>query len=148
VIGELRGSADREVVFALPSGRYLVQRTSGAGSAGMEFSLSSGEARTLRAEEFRSVPEEQLATKGGAVILRPNELGLELSVGASRLSTFGELVGLRYARQWDDWALTVGVAGGRGTQNTSAQSAKLASIGGDVGVERRWTPTLAARLPR
>jgi hypothetical protein len=139
VIGELWGSPQRDVVFALPSGRYLAQRTTGAGSAGVEFALSSGEARTLRADEFRAVAEEQLATKGGAVILWPNEVGVELSAGASRLSSFGELASLRYAHQWDDWALSIGVTGGRGTQSTSAENVTLASLGGDVGVERRWT---------
>jgi hypothetical protein len=138
VLGELWGSAEHEVVFALPTGRYLVQRGTGGGSAGLEFSLSAGETRTLRAEEFRMVPGEQLATKGGAVVLRPNELGAELSVGASRLSSFSEMASLRYAYHWDDWALSFGVTGGLGTQNTSAENAKLASIGGDAVVERRW----------
>ncbi len=139
VLGELWGSAERDVVFALPSGRYLVQRTSSAGSAGVEFSLSSGEARTLRPDEFRAVPEEQLATKGGTALLRPNEVGLEFFVGASRLATFGQGAGLRYAHQWDEWAFTLGVAGARGIQDTSAESVTLASLDVDIGVERRWT---------
>jgi hypothetical protein len=139
VIGELWGNPERDVVFALPAGRYLAQRTSAVGSAGLEFSLAPSETRTLRADEFRSVPEEQLATKGGAVVLWPNEIGVEASVGASRLSSFGELLGLRYAHQWDDWAVSIGVTGGRGTQNTSAENATLASLGCDVGLQRRWT---------
>jgi hypothetical protein len=83
VVGELWGRPERDVVFALPAGRYLAQRTTGAGSAGMAFSLAPSEARTLRADEFRAVPEEQLATKGGTVVLWPNEIGVELSAGAS-----------------------------------------------------------------
>jgi hypothetical protein len=138
VIGELWGSPERDVVFALPAGRYLAERTSGAGSAGLEFSLSPSEARTLHPEEFRAVPEE-LATKGGAIVLSPDEVGIDVSAGASRLSSFGELVGLRYAHQWDNWAVSIGVTGGRGTQSTSAENETLASFGGDVGVERRWT---------
>jgi len=138
VLGELWSSAEHDAAFALPAGRYLVQRGTGVASAGLEFSLSAGEARTLRAEEFRTIPGEQLATKGGAVVLRPNELGVEVSVGASRLSSFGELAGLRYAYRWDDWAFAFGVTGGLGTQNTSAENVKLASIGGDAVVERRW----------
>jgi hypothetical protein len=138
VLGELWGSADRGVVFALPPGRYVVQRNNGEGSAGVELSLSSGESRELRGGEFRAVPEEQLAAKGGAVVLRPSELGVEVAVGASRLATFGEVVALRYAHRWDDWALSVGVAGGLGTQNTTAENVTLRSIGGDAVVERRW----------
>jgi hypothetical protein len=65
VLGELWGSAERSVVFALPAGRYLVQRNSGEGSAGLELSLSSGESPALRADEFRAVPEQQLAARAG-----------------------------------------------------------------------------------
>ena len=139
VLGELWGSAERTVAFALPAGRYVVQRSNGEGSAGVEFSLSSGETRALRADEFRAVPAEQLAAKGGTVVLRPNEIGVEVAVGASRLSTIGELVGLRYAHRWDEWALSLGVAGGLGTQNTSAENVTLRSVGGDALVERRWS---------
>jgi hypothetical protein len=138
VLGELWGSAERSVAFALPAGRYLVQRSGGAGSAGIEVALGSGETRTLHAEEFRPVPEEQLAAKGGTVVLRPNELGVEFGVGAARLSTFGEALGLRYAHRWDDWALSLGVTGGLGTQDTSAENGTLRSIGADAIVEHRW----------
>jgi hypothetical protein len=138
VLGELWGSSERSVAFALPPGRYLVQRSGGAGSAGLEFALSSGETRALRADEFRAVPEEQLAAKGGTVVLRPNEIGVEVGVAASRLSTFGEVLGLRYAHRWDDWALSLGVTGGLGAQNTSAENVTLNSIGADAIVEHRW----------
>ncbi len=139
VVGELWGSVERNAVFALPAGRYLVQRTGGAGSAAVEFSLASHEVRTLRADEFRAVPEEQFAAKGGAVVLRPNELGVEISAGASRLSTFGGTLGLRYGYHWAEWAVSFGVTGGLGKQDTSAENVTLASVGGDATVERRWT---------
>jgi hypothetical protein len=138
VLGELWGSSERSVAFALPPGRYLVQRSGGGGSAGLEFALSSGETRALHTDEFRAVPEEQLAAKGGTVVLRPNELGVEVGVAASRLSTFGEVLGLRYAHRWDDWALSLGVTGGVGTQRTSAEDVTLRSIGADAVVEHRW----------
>jgi hypothetical protein len=138
IVGELWGSAERDVAFALPSGRYLVQRTTGAGSAATEFSLAPGEAHSLRADEFHAAPEEQLATKGGNALLRPNELGVELSAEASRLATLAGSAGLRYAHQWDEWALSLGVAGGRGTQNTGAENVTLESIETELTAERRW----------
>jgi hypothetical protein len=138
VLGELWGSAERSVAFALPAGRYLVQRTGGAGPAGLELALGSGETRALHADEFRPVPEEQLAAKGGAVVLRPNELGVEVGVGASRLSTLEEVIGLRYGHRWDDWALSLGLTGGLGTQDTAAENVSLWSIGGDASLEHRW----------
>lgn len=138
VMGEIWGNADHDAVLGLPPGRYLIQRRGSAGSAGLALSLSSGEARTLHASDFRPMPEEQLASKGGDIVLRPNELGVELGVGASRLSTFGEQAALRYAHVWDAWALSLGVTGGLGTQSTSAENVKLTSIGLDAVLERRW----------
>ena len=138
VLGEVWSRVDREVSFGLPPGRYLIQRRGGGGSAGTEVTLSSGESRALHASDFRAVPEEQLAAKGGEVVLRPNELGVELGVGASRLSSFGELGAVRYARAWERWALSAGLTGGVGTQKTSAENVTLDSVGVDAVLERRW----------
>jgi hypothetical protein len=138
VLGEIWGSPDRDAVFALAPGRYFVQRRSSVGSGGLELSLSAGEARTLHASEFRAAPEEQLASKGGTFVLRPHEIGLELAAGATRLSTYGGLAEVRYAYHWDEWALSFGVGGGYGLENTSAENVKLTSFGGDAAIEHRW----------
>jgi hypothetical protein len=138
VLGEVWGTADRETAFALAPGRYFVQRRSGSGAGGLEVSLASGEARTLAPSEFRAAPEEQLASKGGAFVLRPHEVSLELGAGATRLSSYGGVVGGRYAYHWDDWAVSFGVSGGYGLQSTAAENVKLASLGGDATLEHRW----------
>jgi hypothetical protein len=137
VLGELWGSAERSVAFALPPGRYLVQRMGGAGSAGVDLALSAGESRALSAAEFRAVPEEQLAAKGGTVVLRPNEIGVDFEGAASGLSTFGEQLSFRYAYHWDAWAFSFAMAGGHGTQRTLAENVTLASAGAAAVVERR-----------
>ncbi len=137
VLGEIWASADHEAVFALAPGRYLVQRRSDAASGGVEVSLAAGEVRTLRSNDFRAVPEEQLANKGGAVVLRPQELGVEVGAVATRLSSAGGLLGATYAYRWDEWALSIGVAGGYGVQNTVAENVTLSSLGGDAVLERR-----------
>jgi len=110
----------------------------GAGSAGVDLALSAGESRALSAAEFRAVPEEQLAAKGGTLVLRPSEIGVDLEGAASRLSTSGEQLALRYAYHWDAWALSFAIAGARGTQHTSAENVTLASVGAAAVVERRW----------
>ncbi|HEX3770520.1 MAG TPA: hypothetical protein VHV30_06645, partial [Polyangiaceae bacterium] len=84
------------------------------------------------------VPEEQLAAKGGTVVLRPNEMGLDFEGAASHLSTLGEQVSLRYAYHWDGWALSFGVAAAHGTQHTGAEDVTLVSLGASAVVERRW----------
>jgi hypothetical protein len=101
--------------------------------------LATGEARVLRSSDFRAAPEEQLASKGGAFVLRPNEVSLELGAVRTRLSSYGGVVGGRYAYHWDEWSASFGVSGGYGLQSTSAENVKLASIGGDAAIERRWS---------
>jgi hypothetical protein len=138
VLGEIWGSADREAVFALPPGHYLVQRRSQAGSGGVEVSLARGQVLTLHASDFRAAPEEMLASKGGTFVLRPRELGVEVTAGATRLSSYGGAVEARYAHAWDEWAIAVGVGGGYGSQTTSAEQEKLTSLGASTWIERRW----------
>jgi hypothetical protein len=137
VLGEVWGSVDREVAFALAPGHYLVQRRSPAGSGAVDVSLASGQSRTLASSDFRPVQEEELASKGGAVVLRPNEVGLAIDAGASRLSSYAGILALRYAYRWDEWAVSVGVSGGHGIESTSAEDVTVESLGGDVGMERR-----------
>jgi hypothetical protein len=138
VLGELWGSGDREVAFALPPGRYLVQRRSPAGSGALDVALAEGEERSLTSSDFRPVREEQLATKGGTVVLRPNEVGVELEGASTRLAGYGGQVTLRYAHRWDDWSTSLGVGAGYAGQNTSAEQVRVDAIGADAFVERRF----------
>jgi hypothetical protein len=138
VVGEIWGSAEREATLALPPGRYLVQRRSAVDAAGAEVTLAPGETRTLAAADFRAIPSEEVASKGGEVVLRPNEIAIRSGAGASRLETIGAHVGIQYARSWGRWALDVGISGEIGTQQTSVEDVQLDAIGLDVALERRW----------
>ena len=121
-----------------PPGRYLVQRTEPRPGRGrVEVSLAAGEARVARPERLPPVQEEQLASKGGAVVLRPNELGVELEAGATRLSDYGGVVGVRYARRWDEWALGLGRRRQLRRREDERRSVTLSSLGGDAFFERR-----------
>jgi hypothetical protein len=137
VLGEVWSTPDREVAFALAPGRYLVQRRSPAGSGALDLTLGAGETPTLAASDFRSVREEQLASKGGALVLRPDQASFEMSAVATRLSSYGGTLGVRYAHVSEAWALLLGLEGGYGAQVTGAQNATLQSFGGDAMVERR-----------
>jgi caspase domain-containing protein len=138
VVGEIWGSAEHEATFALPPGRYLIERRTDAGAAGVEVTLSTGETRSLGTADFRALPEEELASKGGEAVLRPDEIEIAAGVGASRLETVGELVSLRYAHSWGAWAFGLGVTGALGSGNTSAENVQLTALGGDATLERRW----------
>ncbi len=138
VLGEIWGSTDHDATLALPPGRYLIQRRSSSNAAGLEVTLAQGESRGLSAADFRAIPGEELASKGGEVVLRPDEIEVEGGVGASRLATSAEQASLRYAHVFGPWAFGVGVTGALGTQTTSAESVQLSSLGGDATLERRW----------
>ena len=138
VLGEIWGSADRDATLALPPGRYLIQRRNGASSAGVEVTLARGETRTLTGADFRSIATEQLASKGGEVVLRPNELSLGAGLRTSRLASFGGEVRLEYAHSWGPWALGIGLAAAEETETTSAEHVRLDTLGGEATLERRW----------
>jgi uncharacterized caspase-like protein len=138
VLGEIWGSAEHDATLALPPGRYLIQRRSASGTGGVEVALAGGETRALSPADFGALPGEELASKGGEVVLRPDEIELEAGIGASRLETVGEELSVRYAHTWGSWALGLGVTGAIGTQDTSAENVQLVALGGDAAVERRW----------
>lgn len=144
VLGEIWGSQEHDAILALPPGRYLVQRRSSPGAAGVEVALAPGEKRALSPTEFRPIPGDEIANKGGEVVLRPDEIEIEGGVGASRVVTFGEQLSVRYAHAWRGWAFGLGLTGALGTQTTSAESVQLTALGGDATIERRrragdWT---------
>lgn len=138
VVGEIWGSADHEAMLALPPGRYLIQRRAESSAGGVEIALAQGERRLLAVADFRRFPEEELASKGGEVVLRPDELEVEGGVGASRIEALGGDLSLRYAHVFGAWALGGGVRGNLGAQNTSAEDVTLHELGLDLTIERRW----------
>jgi hypothetical protein len=138
VLGEIWGSEDHDATLALPPGRYLIQRRGGSSVAGVEVTLAPGETRALAAADFRAIASEELASKGGEAVLRPEELSLEWGVGTSRLARFSERQGLRYAHSWGTWAIGVGASFGLGGDTTSANAVRVTTLGGNATIERRW----------
>jgi hypothetical protein len=139
VLGEIWGNPEHAVGFAVPPGRYVVgRRGAGGGTSAAEVALGQGEERVLTASDFRAVPEEQMAAKGGEVVLRPHELGFELGGGRSRIAAGEMTVGLRYAYVLGDWALSLGPHGAYGAQHTSASNVRILALGLDATLERRW----------
>jgi hypothetical protein len=138
VLGETWSHPDHRVVFAIPPGHFIIQRRSNsAGTGAAEIAIASGQDRVLAPSDFRSVPEEQLAGKGGLLVLRPNELGLELGAGVARLSDATVAARVRYARVFGSWALAVGLRAGAGVQHTTSNDVNLASFGLETAAELR-----------
>ncbi|MBX3228488.1 MAG: caspase family protein [Labilithrix sp.] len=138
VVGEVWSSADRPISVAVAPGKYVVHRRAGGRSAAAQIDVGRGEHRALGAADFKAVPEEKLARKGGDLLLRPHEIGASYELLTSRLAAVGHRFGLGYAYSWEGgWALSAGVFGGLGTREASAQTSELAWIGLDGSLEQR-----------
>lgn len=96
VVAEADGDAGRSVELAVAPGRYLVHRRAGGHGGAIEFALARHETRQLAAADFHAVSEEQLAKKGGTLILRPNEIDAAFAVGHGSLAPFGQALRLGY----------------------------------------------------
>jgi hypothetical protein len=147
VFGELWSNPDHAAVIAVPPGRYVVHRRgSGATPGAVEIALSRGDDHVIAPADFHPVPEEQLAAKGGAVVLRPNELTLDLGAGTTRVADIETTAEVQWAHVMGEWAIAVGPRGAFGYQRTSASYVHVETVGLEATVERRWrlgTPTLA-----
>jgi hypothetical protein len=138
VVGEIWSHPDHRAVLAVPPGNYVVHRRTSAGGAGAaEIALADGQDRVFEAADFRSVPEEQLAGKGGTYVLRPNELGLEMGAGTSRIADAAIVGRLVYTRAFGSWALGGGIRAGAGDQRTPANDLSTTSVGLEVSAELR-----------
>jgi hypothetical protein len=126
VVAELWGRPDRPTSLALPEGRYVVHRRGRAGAGAAEIALVRGERRALRPADFRSFPEELLAQKGGALTLRPWEVGLAAAFQAGTFAPAGAALALRAARRGEGaWALALRAGASLGGGDTPANHVRL-----------------------
>jgi Caspase domain len=139
VLGEIWSNPERRAVFAVPPGEYVVQRRTGSGaSAVADIAVGAGQDRALAGADFRAMPEEQLAGKGGRVVVRPNEVNLALGADVSRLTDVAVVGRLTYARAFGPWALGVGVHGSSGVQDSAANHVDVSTGGVEASAELRW----------
>lgn len=137
VVGELWSSPDRAVALAVAPGKYIVQRRAGGRSAAAQIDVTRGQQRDLSSADFRAVPEEVLARKGGDLLLRPNEISLAYAAETTRLVGLGHELALRYGHSWGGVALSLGALGGLGATDANGQRADLRWLGVDALVELR-----------
>jgi hypothetical protein len=139
VLGEVWSRPDRRVALAVPPGRYVIeQRAPSGGAAAAEVTLASGQDRSLTPADFRAVPEEEMAGKGGEVVLRPNEMRVEIDAGRSRVAD-GQLAALvGYGRIIDSWVVGLNAVGALGEHHTPANNVRIVSVGLQATAERRW----------
>lgn len=137
VVGELWSSPDRPVALAVAPGRYIVHRRAGGHSAATQLDVGKDQEAEVRPSEFRAVPEETLARKGGDLVLQPNELSVGYAARTARLYDLGHELELRYRHAWDGFAFGVGAAGGVGHGERTNQETTLYWLGVDALAEVR-----------
>jgi Caspase domain len=136
VVAEGWSHPTRRLVLALAPGRYIVQRRR-PHSAAMELALGSGESRDLQPAEFRAVPEEVLAQKGGTVELHPHDLALggAVSLGGLAATTLG--ASLFYSYRMGEFALDTGVAAAQSLETNAANRVRTLQYGARAGASYR-----------
>jgi hypothetical protein len=92
VVAEVGSSPAAPVRIAAPAGRLLIQRRSRGTYGVLEISLRNGQRREIAAEEFRAVPYEEVARRGGQFDLHPWTIGL--GVAGQVVSLAGEAIWL------------------------------------------------------
>ena len=145
VTAELWSSQDRPVALSLPPGRYVVHRRASGKGAAAEVAVASGEERALAASEFRDVPLQALAQKGGALVLHPWEMEVGYGVHVARTQEFGQRLLLRPAYRFDDFAISLALEAGMGDETTSANEINERFVGIEPAFELRvpvGSPTL------
>ena len=129
VVGELWSSAERAVSLAVPPGRYIVHRRAGGHSAAMQLDVARNEEREVRPSDFRAVPAETLARKGGTIVLWPNELSAGYVARTGRLYDLAHELDVRYQHAWDGFAFGVGALGGTGDGARGNQESTISWLG-------------------
>lgn len=136
VAAELWSAPDKPEHVPLPAGEYIVQRRGAAGAAAVQVSLGSGEKRTLQPSNFRPVAVEELAAKGGTLVLRPNEVFVSVGAVTGTLDPLMPHVGLGFATRLGDFALGLRVGGARGRELTGANQVTVTSLDATLELDR------------
>jgi hypothetical protein len=137
VVAEAWGIRSNASELALAPGSYLIHRRGGGGSSAAEVSISEGSRRDLRADEFRPIRDEELAKKGGTLILRPHSLGLTYGLRAGSLIGLGQGGRVLYAHRLGDFALGGGIEGGLGASRAGSNDVDFAWLGAELRLEWR-----------
>ncbi len=136
VLGEAWGLPERNVMLALPPGRYVVQARGPSMRGATELVLARGEWRVLEARDFRAIADEALARKGGAVVSRPHELALSLGAFSSRLASAGGRAAVAYRYRLDEWSLGAQAFGGLGFDRAGVNDVRVDLVGAGVSLDR------------
>lgn len=136
VAAELWAVPTHPAAVSLPPGQYIVQRRGAGGAAAIRVSLGSHEKRTLHNADFRPVAVEELAAKGGTLVMRPNEVFVSAGAVTGTLDPLMPRVGVGASRRIGDFALGLRIAGSLGRHVVGANQVRVTSLDGTLELER------------
>lgn len=136
VAAELWAVPSHPAVVSLPPGQYVVQRRGAAGAAAVRLSLGSHEKRTLHNADFRPVAIEELAAKGGTLVLSPNDVFVSAGAVTGTLDPLMPRLGVGASRRIGDFALGLRMAGSMGRHVEGANQVRVVSLDSTLELDR------------
>ena len=146
VSAELWSAEDRVVALSLPPGRYVVHRRQSGRGGAAEVAVGTGEERLLAASDFRDVPLQALAQKGGDIIVHPWEVEFGYGMELATTQEPGHRMFARTAYRLGDFALGFSVEAGMGHEDTAANAVDERWIGVEPQLELRFFQAPELRL--
>lgn len=136
VAAELWAVPAHPAAVSLPPGQYVVQRRGRGGAAAIRLSLGSHEKRTLHNADFRPVAVEELAAKGGTLVLRPSEVFISAGATTGTLAPVMPRLGVGAARRIGNFALGLRIAGSAGRHVEGANNVRVVSLDSTLELDR------------
>ncbi len=128
IVAEAFGDSAKSVELAVAPGRYLVHRRGPGKGSAIELTVARKEILSLAAGDFRDVAEERMARKGGALVLRPNEVDVAFGVAQGTMRTLGQVGRLGYFHNEGGFGFGARVANGRGSSNARVYNLELLTV--------------------
>ncbi len=141
VAAELWATPKETVAVSLPPGQYIVQRRGAAGAAAIQLSLANREKRTLQASDFRPVALEELAAKGGTLVMRPHEAFVSAGATTGTLDAVMPRIGFGAGTRIGELALSLRLGGARGEHVSGDNDVTVTTL--DSSVELAYVLPLA-----
>ncbi len=151
VVGEMLGGEISQL--AVPPGRFLVARRSGANTAVATADLTWGGRRKLTDSDFQPIPREELVLRGGRLEVRTRRIepraGVEFAPGSAQSVAARAGAALSWALGSFDLELEAAYVGGNA--NTTGFNGTEQSVTGGPGLAwhtylGRWTMAIAVGL--
>ena len=121
--------------IALPPGQYLLQRRGAGGAGAVTLTLARGERRELTASQFRPVEVEELAAKGGTLVLRPHAVFVAAGLTTATVHPLVPRLELGASTRLSDLGMTLRLGGAAGRHAPGANDVEVQALDATATLE-------------